>query len=235
MIRLRDSIIIHTPLGNESDDSTEIGAAYAVWQAAVQAVTDAATNEGETGTAADNLAEARENFDEKYAAYYAAKSAYETAAADYNTQGADLKIYINLSDKVGTVATANDTWQLLPNPVANKEAVFYYNGILEGGETSSKLIDSIELDSNTTQDMYKSFDFDLNVALDSAQIVYDADQETILTTPAEENFSTTSSVVDGTTTTTTTTDVNAALTDAKDLDTKVTWTSTTTNTQTDNP
>lgn len=213
-----------TELGDDTTAGTLIGDKYTEWQDAINAVTQAATVAGETGTAAANLTEAKTNFDEKYEAYYKAKSAYDTAVASYNTSNADLKIYVNLSDNVGTAATANG-WQLLPNPIANDEAVFYYNGILEGGETSSMLIKSVELDSGATQDMYKSFDFDLNVALDSAQIVYDADQKTILTTPAKENFST--STTSGQTTTTTT--VDATLGTATDLDTLVTWTSNTVN------
>ena len=47
--------------------------------------------------------------------------------------------------------------------------------ILGAGETSAQLIDSVELDSSVTDDMFKRFDFDLNVALKSAQIAYDAD------------------------------------------------------------
>ena len=68
-------------------------------------------------------------------------------------------------------------------------AIFYYTSILEGGETSKKLIDSVELDKDTTNGMYKSFDFDFNVALDSAQITYSDDQQkTISTTAATDEF-----------------------------------------------
>ncbi len=145
--------------------------------------------------------------------YDAAKTAYESALAAYNTalknyndaraayEAADntdtnIKIYINLSDDVVTTGnTAADKWQLIPIVAGNsdddKVAHFYYTGILEGGESSAKLIDSIELDKDTKQDAYKSFDFDLNVHLDSAQIAYEDDQKTIktdsVTGPAFEN------------------------------------------------
>ena len=55
----------------------------------------------------------------------------------------------------------------------NNKAVFYYNGLLEGGETSSKLVDYVLLDPHATQNDYKNFDFDINVALKSAQINLD--------------------------------------------------------------
>ena len=57
---------------------------------------------------------------------------------------------------------------------------FYLKHILDEGKTSEKLIDSVTL-SPDTQNVFKSFDFDLNVALDSAQITYADDQKTILT------------------------------------------------------
>ena len=52
-------------------------------------------------------------------------------------------------------------------------ASFYYTSILGGGETTAKLIDSVELDKNVTQDMFKYFDFDLNVDLNSVQVTFD--------------------------------------------------------------
>ena len=67
-------------------------------------------------------------------------------------------------------------WQLLPTPNGNDTtAYFYYTSILGAGQTSAQLIDSVELDSSVTDDMFKRFDFDLNVALKSAQIAYDTD------------------------------------------------------------
>jgi len=119
-----------------------------------------------------------------------AKKAYEDAVA--NPAANELKININLSDDVVTTTTGNeaDKWELLPETLVdqynnettalgqdnkNDTAKFYYTGILGAGETSSKLIDSVELDKSVTNDMFKSFDFDLNVALKSAQIAYDAD------------------------------------------------------------
>jgi len=119
-----------------------------------------------------------------------------------------LKIYVKLADNVNTTGTAQ-AWQMLPANVANDTAVFYYKGILEGGETSAKLIDSVELDKNANQDMYKYFDFDLNIALKSAQITYADDNETILATATPSEL-----------------DAVATLTTPKDIDTEVTWAAT---------
>ena len=79
-----------------------------------------------------------------------------------------------MSEDVVTAGGTANKWQMLPTTVdtTTNEAEFYHTSILEGGETSAKLIDSVTLDARTTQDMYKYFDFDLNVALDSVQVNY---------------------------------------------------------------
>ena len=102
-----------------------------------------------------------------------------------------LRMFIKLAnvvDDVGgtTTATTNNTWQHHPHQVVNDVAEFYYMGILEGGETSSKLIDSVTLSSKATTDMYKSFDFDINVAMKSVQVAYDENNNiTATATPTE--------------------------------------------------
>lgn len=91
-----------------------------------------------------------------------------------------LKIYIKLDDDnvvTTNVTGANDNdnakWLLKPTTLENDTAVFYYTGLLEGGETSSKLIDYVILDPKATQEDYKSFEFDIDVNLKSAQINLD--------------------------------------------------------------
>ena len=61
--------------------------------------------------------------------------------------------------------------------------------------------------------MYKSFDFDINVALKSAQIVYAEDNKTILPTAANGDGTTAGEL-----------DANALLTDPTSLNTALTWT-----------
>lgn len=137
-------------------------------------VTNASNGTSANRTAAEQAAQAA-----KYA-LEAAKQAYEDGQKAVQGAG-DIKINIKLSNAVTTQGGTKDQWQILPSTVAGNVAKFYYTGILLGGETSSQLIDSVTLDKSVTQDMYKSFDFDLDVALKSAQITYAADNETIKT------------------------------------------------------
>jgi alternate signal-mediated exported protein len=145
---------------------------------------DAADPEGAGNTSSDYTA-ALNAYNGALTAYNDALKAYNDAAAAYQAalgNDNDLVIYINLSDDVVTSGNATDKWQLLPIPDGDDTvAHFYYTSILQGSETSAKLIDSVELADTVTQDTYKSFDFDLNINLDSAQITYAEDQSTILT------------------------------------------------------
>ncbi|MBO7473190.1 MAG: hypothetical protein J6U00_04185, partial [Ruminococcus sp.] len=163
-------------------------------KAAIQADRDAlsaaitarnnADPEGAGNTSADYTA-ALNAYNGALTAYNDALKAYNDAAAAYQAalgNDNDLVIYINLSDDVVTSGNETDKWQLLPIPDGDDTvAHFYYTSILQGSETSAKLIDSVELADTVTQDTYKSFDFDLNINLDSAQITYAEDQSTILT------------------------------------------------------
>jgi hypothetical protein len=119
-------------------------------------------------------------------------NAYKTA---YDATTGELKININLADVV-TEGGVADKWQLLPESLEDvyknddtttpgvnliteatdgktDTASFYYTSILGGGETSAKLIDSVELDPSVTKEMFKYFDFDLNITLNSAQVNID--------------------------------------------------------------
>ena len=166
-----------------------------------------------------------ENYRAKAAAYDEALYKFEQAKKAYETSDS-LKIYVNLSDDVVTYGGTAEKWQLLnpelddlysytpegvaeykpDNPSVKDTAIFYYTSILEGGETSKKLIDSVEMDSGVTQDMYKNFDFDLNVALKSVQVTYNGDNSQITTDAVPGEL-----------------DANAALADNTNIDTAVTW------------
>ena len=145
--------------------------------------------------AQNNLAKATQTLNETQAAYNDAMNSADKGV---------LKININLADVVTTTGTA-DKWQLLPDPVNGGTAYFYYTSILGAGQTSAQLIDSVELDSSVTDDMFKRFDFDLNVALKSVQIAKDADGK--ITTDA-----------------TTELDANATLVTPTSVDSVVNWT-----------
>lgn len=97
------------------------------------------------------------------------------AGTDANVTTDDIVIYINLNNIVDANSVAADKWQILPTTVADSTAVFYYTNDLEAGHTSAQLVDSVVMSPNTTNAAYKNFDFDLNIALDSVQIVKSSD------------------------------------------------------------
>jgi len=126
-------------------------------------------------------------------------SAYDTAKGylDSLTNGVDdasvlnadnaaheIKIKINLADGV----KGDQTWSQIPTTDGAEVAHFYLNKVLAAGETSDMLIKSVELDGeSTTPASFKDMTFDLNVALKSAQVTYD-DQNNILPTAADTTF-----------------------------------------------
>ena len=164
-------------------------------------------------TAADNLDAAKAAYTAAYKDYVAAKQAYDQKKAEYDAAD-NLRIYINLANVV-TEGGVNGKWQIVPVGTENKEystdntdtATFYYTSILPGGATSAMLIDSLELDEKATQDMYKSFDFDLNVGLESRQIAYTQEDPSILDTRQLAGFG-----------------ADVAFDDKTDEDTALTWT-----------
>lgn len=74
----------------------------------------------------------------------------------------------NIGD--GTVA---DCWQPIDN--AGQNYTFYYTNDLQSGATSNSLVKQVQLDTNLKEGAYVAFDFDLDVNLDSIQIVKDTD------------------------------------------------------------
>jgi len=169
----------------------ETGGAAKTLKEAETALTQAETNlQNGTNKVTDNddvkqnLKTAWENYYKAKNALYAAEKAKDAAQEKYDKNG-DLKIYINLDNDV-LVGGKPGKWQALPTTVdTSNVAHFYYTSILEGGETTTKLIDSVELDKDVTEDMYKYFDFDVNVAMKSAQVTYD-DAGNVLATAVDE-------------------------------------------------
>ena len=110
--------------------------------------------------------------DAKYQAYVNAVSTLQGSS--------DIVFYINLAPDWATNWEYDDfAADTLTNAAANpKMASFYYKKILEPGVTTEKLIDSVELANTVKATDYKDLTFDLNVALDSAQVTYEDDQKT---------------------------------------------------------
>jgi len=201
-------------------NSTETGAStYEEWKKAAietekaQDAYNTAQNDTTTGTnvTSEHLTAANQAVAEAKAKMDLAEKLYNRAVTEYNAAH-DIIVNIYLANDVTEGGTAGK-WQILPSTVAGNEAVFYYTSILEGGETSTKLIDKVELDKSVTQDMYKYFDFDLNVAMKSAQILYADDNETILATAANGDGTNLGQL-----------DANATLVAPTNIDTAITWT-----------
>jgi predicted ribosomally synthesized peptide with SipW-like signal peptide len=76
-----------------------------------------------------------------------------------------------------TASTDAESWTpVFTGGVAPATPVtFYYNNDLEEGCTTERLVDSVELDSSVTQDDYLTFDFDLNVFMESVQVTIGED------------------------------------------------------------
>lgn len=117
--------------------------------------------------------------------YEDASAVYETAKAAADAKS-NIKIYVNLAEDYADYwQYAGDTDQT--GTESTTKAEFYYKYILEPGETSHKLVDSVTLADSVTAEDYKNLTFDLDVTLDSAQITYAGDQRTITTDAVDGN------------------------------------------------
>ena len=94
-----------------------------------------------------------------------------------NGEKGTVKIYVNL-DNIGDGSTGKK-WQYVPEAAtgdnAGKDFNFYYTSILGSGDTSKLLIKSLEFDKDVKQDAFRDIQLDLNVASESAQVVYNGD------------------------------------------------------------
>jgi predicted ribosomally synthesized peptide with SipW-like signal peptide len=77
----------------------------------------------------------------------------------------DIVIYINLASDWQT------NWTLI-------DTVFYYNKILEAGNSTGNLVTSVTLSEDVKDDAYESFDYYLTVTTDSAQVSNDTAKTT---------------------------------------------------------
>lgn len=83
--------------------------------------------------------------------------------------GAGAGVLINIAlDNLGSGTGNAEKWTAITD--TDKTTTFYYNNDLEEGATTSKLVDSLTMDSTVTQNDYIAFDFDLNVFMESVQV-----------------------------------------------------------------
>lgn len=79
---------------------------------------------------------------------------------------------ISMNIDLANVGLAQEEWTKIGTGSAT---TFYYNNDVEEGDTTKKLVDSVELSSATTKDAYLTFDFDLDVFMESVQVTNDED------------------------------------------------------------
>ena len=73
----------------------------------------------------------------------------------------------------GTSATAYTINDSLKPAIDATKLTFYYNNDVEAGDSTAKLVDKVKLYDGVTNDAYLTFDFDLNVHLESIQVTFD--------------------------------------------------------------
>lgn len=89
-----------------------------------------------------------------------------------DTEKTDDDIVINVA--LANISDAAEAWTAIYAANAdNHLTTFYYNNDVESGDTTTKLVDSVELSKNTKNSAYLAFDFDLNVFLESIQVTMD--------------------------------------------------------------
>ena len=105
----------------------------------------------------------------------------------YGTGDKEIKINVNLANISTTDAEA---WTVIKDNDDNptQKTTFYYNNDVESGDTTRKLVDSVELSKETKNGAYLAFDFDLDVFLESIQVTMDDDGIEQIT-PATEEWS----------------------------------------------
>ena len=119
-----------------------------------------------------------------FSAAQAAKTAADQAVTTANTTLTNAQTALNagvndaaaIDIRVYLAEDWEDYWTMDPDTDATKNVDFYLDKILLAGETSNKLIDSVEMAPDMGARDYKDLTFDLNVGLDSVQVTYDADQ-----------------------------------------------------------
>ncbi len=135
----------------------------------------------------------------------------------------DKKIEINVN--LANIGTDSEKWTVIKDNATNptQMTTFYYNNDVESGDTTTKLVDSVELSKDTKNGAYLAFDFDLDVFLESVQVTMDeAGIEQI--TPAKEQFAN-ATTVEGIAANTAITDASASMDTTNNAEiATITWT-----------
>lgn len=117
--------------------------------------------------------------------FTAKQETIENANLNWNYSAADNKLIVSkgnikINIELDNIGTSAEQWTAITD--TGKTTTFYYNNDLEEGATTSKLVDSVTMDSSVTQNDYIAFDFDLNVLMESVQVAMDANKNESFTT-----------------------------------------------------
>lgn len=94
----------------------------------------------------------------------------------------NIKFYINLADDYDTYWTFDTTTD------KSEKADFYLKKVLTAGETSHKLVDSVQFANEVTPADYRNLTFDLDIGLDSIQVTYDGNAYDVDAVNSDDTF-----------------------------------------------
>ena len=118
------------------------------------------------------------------------KNGYFTVTYNNSTsdnENDDIVINVALANINGaTGVDASESWTAISGTNADHTTTFYYNNDVESGDTTRKLVDSVELSKKTKNGAYLAFDFDLDVFLESVQVTMDENGVEQITLATEE-------------------------------------------------
>ena len=109
-----------------------------------------------------------------------------TGTVTFTNGETDANKKVQVVANVANIGTTAETWTPLTLTTDPKNTYFYYNNDVEEGDSTAKLVDSVELDKNIRKSAYLALDFDLNVVLDSVQVTVDEAGKEDITAAKEE-------------------------------------------------
>ncbi len=136
----------------------------------------------------------------------------------------DIVINVALANIKGATGVGDsESWTAISGTTADHTTTFYYNNDVESGDTTTKLVDSVELSKDTKNGAYLAFDFDLDVFLESVQVTMDEAGKELID-PAKAEFAN-ATTVEGIAANTAITDASASMDTTNNAEiATITWT-----------
>jgi len=91
----------------------------------------------------------------------------------FTVSNGDANKPIVMDINLANIGTGSEQWTDIVDNTDAYKTTFYYNNDVEEGDTTTKLVDSVELSKNTENGAYLLFDFDLDVFMESRQVTLD--------------------------------------------------------------